>query len=120
MGGNDDESSLDTRPQLLWSCYFNQLATDEDISVDGLANVHVTNSPTGDPVDYETSINEVLEKDINILSLLIIRLLLIYVYVLVFQAHRIFKSMFPEEEFLPRAPDAEDIVIESQENDVTD
>lgn len=32
------------------------------------------------------------------------------------QAKNIFKNIYPEEEFLPRAPDPEEIVIEGYEN----
>ncbi|KAI1287704.1 Rab proteins geranylgeranyltransferase component A [Halotydeus destructor] len=80
------ESQKD-RPQLLWSCYFNHVATKGKprCTVNG---VHVTNSPVDEVVDYGAAIDE---------------------------AKSIFDSMFPGSEFLPRAPDAEDIVIETAE-----
>lgn len=58
----DDEhlATADTRPRLVWSCFFNQSAVAAVQDISGLSNVHVTNSPMGDCIDYGAAIHEVL------------------------------------------------------------
>lgn len=72
----------DEKPQVLWTCFFNRTTPGEFTS--SLKNVSVVENPFLEQ-DYESSINE---------------------------AKRIFDSYLPSQEFLPRAPDAEDIILE--------
>ncbi|GIX75544.1 rab proteins geranylgeranyltransferase component A 2 [Caerostris extrusa] len=77
------------KPKLLWSVYFNQLDTSTiNLDEDCPTAVFLTSNPDLD-LDYEHAVK---------------------------QAHEIFEAMYPGEEFLPRAPDPEDILIEMHNN----
>lgn len=69
---------------VLWSCFFNK--SSPQIVTCNISNVFAFRSASIG-VDYEVHINE---------------------------AKALFQKLFPEETFLPRAPDAEDIVIDGQ------
>lgn len=71
--------------QVLWSCFFNK-SSPQNVSC-GESNIHVFRNAT-QGVDYESNISE---------------------------AKALFHRLFPEDDFLPRAPDAEDIVIEERD-----
>ncbi|KAG8315248.1 hypothetical protein J6590_075347 [Homalodisca vitripennis] len=73
------------KPQLLWSLYFNCPETSScDLSADVPSNVHLCSGPDLD-LDFEFAVK---------------------------QAKEIFKKMYPDCEFLPRAPDPEEIVLD--------
>jgi len=73
------------KPQLLWSLYFNCPETSScDLSADVPSNVHLCSGPDLD-LDFEFAVK---------------------------QAKEIFNKMYPECEFLPRAPDPEEIVLD--------
>ncbi|XP_054261403.1 rab proteins geranylgeranyltransferase component A-like [Macrosteles quadrilineatus] len=73
------------KPQLLWSLYFNCPETSScDLSADVPSNVHLCSGPDLD-LDFEVAVK---------------------------QAKDIFKKMYPDCEFLPRAPDPEEIVLD--------
>lgn len=84
------ETSADTKeqtqkPTILWAAYFNML--DGGVVRDALpSNVHVTSGPGA-----QLGFDEAMEK-----------------------ARRIFQKICPEEEFLPRAPDHEEIVFDDE------
>lgn len=76
------------KPQVLWSLYFNCPETSEcDLSANVPSNVFLCSGPDLD-LDFEFSVK---------------------------QAKEIFTKMYPENEFLPRAPDPEEIVLEGEE-----
>lgn len=78
----------DGKPEILWCIYFNQQdSTHCDLNSLTPENVFLTSGPNGS-FDLDDPVLE---------------------------AKKIFKSMFHEEEFLPRAPDPEDIVVEDAE-----
>lgn len=77
------ESSDDSqRPQLLWACFFNQNYINCGKKGRMTNNLFISSSPSLE-LDYDSAILE---------------------------AKEIFNSMFPGEEFLPRAPDHDDII----------
>ncbi|KAK7865799.1 hypothetical protein R5R35_001264 [Gryllus longicercus] len=76
------------KPQVLWSLFFNCPETSQcDFSADVPSNVFLCSGPDLD-LDFEFSVK---------------------------QAKEIFTKMYPESEFLPRAPDPEEIVLEGEE-----
>ncbi|XP_039300755.1 rab proteins geranylgeranyltransferase component A 2-like, partial [Nilaparvata lugens] len=87
-----DGASQDTarhKPQLLWSLYFNCPETNScQLSADVPANVHLCCSGPDLDLDFEYAVK---------------------------QAKEIFTKMYPDSEFLPRAPDPEEIVLEDDE-----
>lgn len=85
-GGNGDEAAtVRTKPQVLWSMYFDCLETSKsNLSPSVPQNLHLCSGPDLE-LDFEFSVH---------------------------QAEKIFKQMYPDLEFLPRAPDPEEIVIE--------
>lgn len=72
------------KPQLIWALYYNISYVDQMLSSNIPENLFLVNSPVYE-IDYEKSIGE---------------------------AKAIFDRMFPNEDFLPKAPDADDIIIE--------
>ncbi|XP_027206545.2 rab proteins geranylgeranyltransferase component A 1 [Penaeus vannamei] len=79
-----DEDS--DKPKILWSLYFNQEDfSGVDLSSCGTSNLHLCSGPDSQ-LDYDSAIS---------------------------QAQSVFSQMFPEEEFLPRAPDPEEIVFDN-------
>ncbi|KAG8194753.1 hypothetical protein JTE90_026397 [Oedothorax gibbosus] len=77
------------KPNLLWVTYYNQKDTSPvDLNANLPDGIFLTSSPDLE-LDYEHAVK---------------------------QAREIFDAIFPGEEFLPRAPDPEDILIESQNN----
>lgn len=86
---SDEGLTPDSRPQVLWSCYYNQTYIDCSTICNSFKNIFVTSPPCNE-LDYEVAISE---------------------------ANQIFKSICPDEEFLPRAPDHNEIVIEEVPKD---
>ncbi|XP_072040007.1 rab proteins geranylgeranyltransferase component A 2-like isoform X2 [Amphiura filiformis] len=89
-----DEEDLDSeKPKVLWSLFFNQLDAsdcDDAILTEGLpTNAMVTAGP-GDSVGFEHAVT---------------------------QARHLFERICPGEEFLPPAPDPEDIIFEDPSRD---
>ncbi|KAJ4446648.1 hypothetical protein ANN_13345 [Periplaneta americana] len=83
---NDSVSAL--KPQVLWSLFFNCPETSEcDLTANVPANVFLCSGPDLD-LDFEFAVK---------------------------QAKEIFTKMYPDSEFLPRAPDPEEIVLEGEE-----
>ncbi|KAI5702784.1 hypothetical protein M8J75_004113 [Diaphorina citri] len=75
----------DTRPQVLYALYFNVPDTSHcDLSSSVPSNVHLCSGPDLD-LDFDFAVN---------------------------QAKEIFTKMYPGEEFLPRAPDADEIITD--------
>ncbi|KAL7289860.1 hypothetical protein TKK_0016258 [Trichogramma kaykai] len=83
----DDENSNNTMPQVLWSLYLNLPASDIKLSESAPNNIHLCSGPDLN-LDFDFAVN---------------------------QAKEIFKSMYPDEDFLPRAPDPEEIILEGEE-----
>lgn len=81
-----DENNV--KPKLLWSCYYNQATADCTHITDKYQNLYVTSPPVNE-LDYDSVIEE---------------------------AKSIFDTLLPDEEFLPRAPDHDEIVIEGTPN----
>ncbi|XP_053970848.1 rab proteins geranylgeranyltransferase component A 1 [Hylaeus anthracinus] len=79
-----EEASENPKPQVLWSLYLNLPASDIKLNDSAPSNLHLCSGPD-------------LELDFDFA---------------VHQAKSIFKAMYPEEDFLPRAPDPEEIVLE--------
>ncbi|XP_064112420.1 rab proteins geranylgeranyltransferase component A-like isoform X1 [Macrobrachium nipponense] len=80
----DEESS--SKPKLLWSLYFNQMdISNVDLKQDTPENIYFCSGPDA-LLDYDSAIS---------------------------QARTLFTRMFPEEEFLPRAPDPDEIVFDN-------
>jgi len=80
-----EAESQSKKPQLLWSLYFNCPETSScDLSADVPENVHLCSGPDLD-LDFEFAVR---------------------------QAKEIFNKMYPDCEFLPRAPDPEEIVLD--------
>lgn len=86
-----DEQPLDeeTIPTILWSCYFNipRCIKCENFNKTVPSNVRLACGPCFE-LDFDASIN---------------------------QAKEIFKDLYPDEEFLPRAPDPDEIVCEGED-----
>lgn len=76
------------KPALLWCCFFNQTYVDCSNVCNSFKNMYVTSPPCNE-MDYDSAIAE---------------------------ARQIFNEMYPEEVFLPRAPDYHEIVIEGVPN----
>ena len=76
------------KPALLWCCFFNQTYVDCSNVCNSFKNMYVTSPPCNE-LDYDSAIAE---------------------------ARQIFSEMYPNEEFLPRAPDYHEIVIEGVPN----
>ena len=78
-----DESK---KPQILWSCFYNSLFIDPNKEIKCTTDkLHVVNNPIHEAADYDHCVDE---------------------------AKKLFGLLYPHEEFLPAAPDAEDIIIE--------
>ncbi|XP_015788928.1 rab proteins geranylgeranyltransferase component A [Tetranychus urticae] len=75
---------MNGKPKLLWSCFYNQATVDCSSITDKYQNLYVTSPPVNE-LDYDVAIEE---------------------------AKSIFDTLLPDEEFLPRAPDHDEIVIE--------
>lgn len=87
--GGSSLNPISHKPQLLWSLYFNCPETNScDLSPDVPANVHLCCSGPDLDLDFEYAVK---------------------------QAKEIFTKMYPDSEFLPRAPDPEEIVLEDDE-----
>ncbi|XP_076233779.1 rab escort protein [Calliopsis andreniformis] len=88
-GGEEDkeETAENLKPQVLWSLYLNLPASDIKLNESAPSNLHLCSGPDLE-LDFDFAVN---------------------------QAQSIFKTMYPDEEFLPRAPDPEEIVIEGEE-----
>ncbi|XP_066998765.2 rab proteins geranylgeranyltransferase component A 2 [Anabrus simplex] len=93
-GGESTEEAVERtdavalKPQVLWSLYYNCPETSQcDLSANVPSNVFLCSGPDLD-LDFEFAVN---------------------------QAKDIFTKMYPESEFLPRAPDPEEIVLEGDE-----
>lgn len=84
---NKEEPAESTKPQVLWSLYLNLPASDIKLKDSAPTNLHLCSGPDLD-LDFDFAVN---------------------------QAKSIFKAMYPEEDFLPRAPDPEEIVLEGEE-----
>ncbi|XP_066581307.1 rab proteins geranylgeranyltransferase component A [Prorops nasuta] len=76
-----------SKPQVLWSLYLNLPASDIELGNSAPHNIYLASGPDLE-LDFDFAVN---------------------------QAKNIFKSMYPDEEFLPRAPDPEEIVLEGDE-----
>ncbi|XP_011501244.1 PREDICTED: rab proteins geranylgeranyltransferase component A 1 isoform X1 [Ceratosolen solmsi marchali] len=74
-------------PQVLWSLYLNLPASDIKLNESAPSNIHLCSGPDLD-LDFDFAVN---------------------------QAKEIFKAMYPSEDFLPRAPDPEEIILEGEE-----
>ncbi|XP_068220721.1 rab proteins geranylgeranyltransferase component A 2 [Palaemon carinicauda] len=80
-----DEENSD-KPKLLWSLYFNQMdLSNVNLTEDIPENIYLCSGPDAF-LDYDSAIS---------------------------QARTVFTRMFPEEEFLPRAPDPDEIVFDN-------
>lgn len=83
------ETTVAPKPNILWCTFFNQMDTSTvDLNSNVPEGLFITSSPDVE-LDYEHAVKE---------------------------AQEIFSKMCPEEEFLPRAPDPEDILIERHNN----
>ncbi|XP_018335207.1 rab proteins geranylgeranyltransferase component A 2 [Agrilus planipennis] len=85
---NIEGGDVENRPQLLWSFYFSVPVSNDFNFQKDLPNIFVCSGPDSD-LDYDPSIKI---------------------------AKGIFEKMYPDSEFLPRAPDPEEIVIEGDES----
>lgn len=84
----EDKEKTENRPQVLWTLYFNCPETSEcDLSANVPKNVYLTSGPDLD-IDFEFAVK---------------------------QAKEIFTKMYPDAEFLPRAPDPEEIILDGDE-----
>ncbi|XP_031838052.1 rab escort protein [Nomia melanderi] len=85
---NDKEEFAENiKPQVLWSLYLNLPASDIKLNDSAPNNLHLCSGPDLD-LDFDFAVN---------------------------QAMSIFKAMYPDEDFLPRAPDPEEIVLDDEE-----
>ncbi|KAG7187878.1 hypothetical protein KM043_013857 [Ampulex compressa] len=82
-----EESALNTKPQVLWALYLNLPASDIKLSESAPNNIHLCSGPDLE-LDFDFAVN---------------------------QAKNIFELMYPHEDFLPRAPDPEEIVLDGEE-----
>ncbi|KAJ1521318.1 hypothetical protein ONE63_002994 [Megalurothrips usitatus] len=88
--GGDDTATVRTKPQVLWSMYFNCAETSKSLlNANVPQNLHLCSGPDLE-LDFEFAVQ---------------------------QAERLFKTMYPDLEFLPRAPDPEEIIIEGDTPD---
>lgn len=86
-GEKEAKDVEDLKPHTLWSLYLNLPASDIKLSNSAPSNVHFCSGPDLD-LDFDFAVN---------------------------QAKEIFMAMYPSEDFLPRAPDPEEIVLEGDE-----
>ncbi|XP_043490567.1 rab proteins geranylgeranyltransferase component A 1 [Polistes fuscatus] len=77
----------DLKPQILWSLYLNLPASDIKLNDTAPSNIFLCSGPDLE-LDFDFAVD---------------------------QAKEIFKSMYPDDDFLPRAPDPEEIVLEGDE-----
>lgn len=98
---SDKENSEDKRPRILWSFYFSLPNANENFNARISEKIYVCPGPDMD-LDYDASIKEVLYITYTIIDTL---------NILFPQAKNIFSEIFPNEEFLPRAPDPEEIIF---------
>ncbi|KAI4495227.1 hypothetical protein M0804_001428 [Polistes exclamans] len=77
----------DLKPQILWSLYLNLPASDIKLNDTAPNNIYLCSGPDLE-LDFDFAVD---------------------------QAKEIFKSMYPDDDFLPRAPDPEEIVLEGDE-----
>ncbi|XP_015177725.1 PREDICTED: rab proteins geranylgeranyltransferase component A 1 [Polistes dominula] len=77
----------DLKPQILWSLYLNLPASDIKLNDTAPSNIYLCSGPDLE-LDFDFAVD---------------------------QAKEIFKSMYPDDDFLPRAPDPEEIVLEGDE-----
>ncbi|GAB6033235.1 hypothetical protein CHUAL_012838 [Chamberlinius hualienensis] len=82
---NESENDSE-KPRVLWCLFFNQLVRDASTLAESPSNIAITTGPNAS-LDFDDAVVE---------------------------ARNAFTTTFPGEEFLPRAPDYEDIVIEDQ------
>ncbi|KAK2586255.1 hypothetical protein KPH14_001511 [Odynerus spinipes] len=75
------------KPQILWSLFLNLPASDIKLNDTAPSNIYLCSGPDLE-LDFDFAVD---------------------------QAKEIFKSMYPDEDFLPRAPDPEEIVLEGDE-----
>lgn len=75
------------KPQILWSLYLNLPASDIKLNDTAPSNIYLCSGPDLE-LDFDFAVD---------------------------QAKEIFKSMYPDDDFLPRAPDPEEIVLEGDE-----
>ncbi|PSN42493.1 hypothetical protein C0J52_09794 [Blattella germanica] len=87
--GDDKSETVTTlKPQVLWSVFFNCPETSDcDLTANVPANVFLCSGPDLD-LDFEYAVK---------------------------QAKEIFNRMYPDNEFLPRAPDPEEIVLDGED-----
>lgn len=112
-----DEDETKTRAQILWELYFNCPETSEcDLSANVPKNVYLTSGPDLD-IDFEFAVKQVrLEKGIKWYR--VICMDDCHISMLSFlQAKEIFFKMYPNEEFLPRAPDPEELVLDDGDDE---
>lgn len=77
-----DKIFLQTKESIIWSFYYMQANGNQGQTTRGVDGLHVTSPPCGD-IDYNQNIEE---------------------------AREIFKKLCPDDEFLPRAPEPEEIM----------
>lgn len=83
----DNNNKHDLKPHVLWSLYLNLPASDIKLNSSAPNNIHLCSGPDLE-LDFDFAVN---------------------------QAKEIFKTMYPDDDFLPRAPDPEEIVLEGDE-----
>ncbi|XP_043667470.1 rab proteins geranylgeranyltransferase component A 1 [Vespula pensylvanica] len=82
-----EPNEIDLKPQILWSLYLNLPASDIKLNDTAPSNIYLCSGPDLE-LDFDFAVD---------------------------QAKEIFKSMYPDDDFLPRAPDPEEIVLEGDE-----
>ncbi|KAL2720874.1 rab proteins geranylgeranyltransferase component A 1 [Vespula squamosa] len=82
-----EPNEVDLKPQILWSLYLNLPASDIKLNDTAPSNIYLCSGPDLE-LDFDFAVD---------------------------QAKEIFKSMYPDDDFLPRAPDPEEIVLEGDE-----
>lgn len=85
--GDKEEVAESPKPQVLWSLYLNLPASDIKLNDTAPNNLHLCSGPDLE-LDFDFAVN---------------------------QAKSIFEAMYPDEDFLPRAPDPEEIVLEGED-----
>ncbi|XP_054158800.1 rab proteins geranylgeranyltransferase component A-like [Oppia nitens] len=86
----DNCDETDDKPKVLWSVYYNQHFSRCVQPIDLPENVWTTTPPVSE-LDFDLAINE---------------------------ARTLFSKMFPNDEFLPRASDPNEILFDGQTNDI--
>ncbi|XP_034936778.1 rab proteins geranylgeranyltransferase component A 1 [Chelonus insularis] len=84
---SEEKDIENLKPRVLWSLYLNLPASDIKLSNSAPKNIHLCSGPDLE-LDFDFAVN---------------------------QAKEIFKTMYPDDDFLPRAPDPEEIVLEGDE-----